>query len=153
MVWQVELDEKTNKARSWVKSEVFYSIASAERGPTEGPSEWVMVNFMKVREGAGEDYINMELDYFLPIHQAHIDAGQLDDWLLMGRGMPYGASYDYQYMTVDVYGSWDNVFASPIDGVWDQVHPDLDTAELWEKMSKTRKLIRGELWHSEIGID
>ncbi|MBR9920030.1 MAG: hypothetical protein GYB31_04265 [Bacteroidetes bacterium] len=148
-----KLDEKTNRARSWVKSELFHSIDKATPSDMEGAPEWVMVNFMQVDEGGGYEYVNMELEYYKPIHQAHIDAGKLDDWFLLGRGMPYGTDYDYQFITIDAYGSWDNVFAPGIEDVWESVHPDVDPNEVWEKMAAARSLIRGELWHLELGTD
>lgn len=138
-VWKAISD-----ARDWMRSEMFVFIDEAVEG-SGPPAEYISVNYMKVAEGRGSDYIAMEREIFKPVHQAQVERGTRQDWGLYARRAPWGAAFDYNFITVDVHGSLDNMFAGQ-GGLWSEVHPDLSASNAFEKMAKLRSLQRSETW-------
>ncbi|MDN5216969.1 hypothetical protein QQ020_33165 [Fulvivirgaceae bacterium BMA12] len=141
-----ELSKKTAAARDLVWGEVFTVTDEAIPGPSASPAQFIAVNFMEVEQGKGAAYEEMERELVKPVHAARAEAGDMQDWLLLSRMAPWGDEYEYQYMTVDLYGSWENMSKDSFGEAWKKVHPEKDMATFYEKILETRTLKRQETW-------
>lgn len=141
-----KLNEKTSASRDLVWGEVFTIIDEAVPGPLNPPAQFIAVNFMAVDQGKGADYVKMEQEIFKPLHAAMVEAGDIQDWILLSCMAPQGDDYEYQYTTVDVYGSWENYGKNSMAKAWEKVHPDKDINDYFEKTAQTRTLKRKETW-------
>lgn len=137
-------------------SSVFFLQDEAFPGPggvNDDDAKFVVVNTMKVQEGNGRAYRQMESDIFKPMHQADAKKGNRHDWLMLQRIMPYGSDYDDSYLTLDVFTSWLQMGKAGISDVFAEVHPDKKPEEAWEKMGALRELKRSEVWEIVMAVN
>ena len=114
--------------------------------PGPSNSNMIVVNFMDVKPGMGSEYEKMESEVFKPVHSASQKAGHLVDWSLWERVLPYGSSFDHDYLTVDVWGSYENMAKADSGASWKAVYPDKNPADIYKKMAETRDLLKAEIW-------
>ena len=141
-----QLYEKTSSARDLVWGEMFTLIDEAVPGPSNTPAEFIAVNFMAVDEEKGAAYTKIERELIKPVQIARTEAGNLLDWLLFARLAPKGDDYEYQYITVDAFGSWENYGKKSFMEAWKKVHPDKDPESSHKKIVEIRTLKRKETW-------
>ncbi len=119
------------------------AIPGSEGGA--GIPKFIRVNSMKVAEANMGAYASMESEVYKPLHKASIDAGELYDWLLVQRIMPFGTEWDNTFMTLDIYSEWSDM-ATNSGRFFEEVHPGKDPEALWQDMAALRELRRAELW-------
>jgi len=102
----------------------------------------LVVQFLKPKHGKAGDYREMEESVYKKVHQARMDAGQMQSWVLFRRFLPSGAEADFHYVTFSGYGDqsggWDETFAQSVL-----------TKEEWKKVSKpndVRTVVAEETW-------
>lgn len=123
---------------------IFFTISETCLAQEEEPI-YTVVNFMKVKQGGGADYVNMEKTYWKPIHQELVKEGKILGWYLYG--IPYtGTDDEYNYVTVThVKGS------SNMEEEWyrtellTKVHPEMELQEFISKTLESRELVRNRL--------
>ncbi len=96
------------------------------------------------------DYVDVEMDFWKPIHEARIAAGELQAWTLYG--VRFGERTDYDYVVVNVYRGLNNVesaFAN-LQEIAQRVHPNKDVAAYMTRTANARQIVKSELW---TGID
>ncbi len=131
---------------SWGGSEV-YGLIDQLLPPNDGPpSKLISVNFMTVAPMNGAAYVEAEQKAWKPLHEARKKAGLLENWLLFGRILPQGTDFDGNYVTVDAWGSMENMMAPVPDGLFEEVHPDKNFGKVMGKTAALRELKRSELW-------
>jgi tetratricopeptide (TPR) repeat protein len=141
--------ERYKKAAENVGSEVFVIRDEAFPGPkgaSDKEAKFVTVNHMKVSEANGDAYTKMESEIFKPLHQARAKAGNMHEWVLAQRIMPYGTLGDNTFLTFDIYNEWGDMGVGMSDGLFKKVHPDKDPNTVWNKMANLRELRRSEVW-------
>ena len=109
-------------------------------------SNMIVVNYMDVKAGMGDEYVKMETEVFKPVHAASQKAGELIDWSVWQRVLPYGSSFDHNYLTVDVWGSYKKMANANMEAAWKEVYPDKSPADVYSKMADTRDLLKAEIW-------
>ncbi len=96
------------------------------------------------------DYVDVEMDFWKPIHEARIAAGELQAWTLYG--VRFGERTEYDYVVVNVYRGLNNVgsaFAN-VQEIAQRVHPNKDVAAYMTRTANARQIVKSELW---TGID
>ena len=121
-------------------------VMKDELVPGPSNSHMIVVNYMDVAPGMGDEYVQMEREVFKPVHAENHKNGNLTDWSLWQKILPYGSDSDHDYLTVDVWGSYENMANNNAEKAWKVVHPDKDPAMVYEKMAKTRDLKKAEVW-------
>ena len=139
--------EKTGKTRKLVRGEVYRLIDQAAPPETK-PGKFIMVNFMKTTPGMSQEYVAMERDYYKKQHQMAIEAGARKNWLLWAKQLPYGTKEWSNFTTVDAYDSMAQMMQPMPKDAEAKIKEKLgmSPSEAYEKMSKTRDLLRGEMW-------
>ncbi len=136
-------------AMDFMGSEVFVVRDEAFPGPVGGSDKmpkYVRVNHMDVSENNSSAYAKMESDIFKPIHQANAKAGNLHDWMMLQRIIPYGSDGDNDFLTFDIFSEWGDMAGGNFSALFKQVHPDKNMDDTWNKMSGLRDLRRSEIW-------
>jgi len=141
-----EIIERTNKSRTRVKSELFYRIATAPQIPLEKPAPYLQVNFMSVKPEMREEYEILETEIWQPIHNELIQQGESTGWGVWSLLFPRGANRPYQYVTLNAFSDYANVFELEIEPAFSGVHPDKSYQDFINKTIKTRTNARIELW-------
>lgn len=119
------------------------SVASAQADTTL----YYQLDYMKA---TSPDYVGIEVDFWKPIHEARIAAGELESWTLYS--VRFGERTEYDYVTVNVYRgmkSVGNAYPNP-EEIAQRVHPNKDVAAEMARTSNARQNVKSELWS---GID
>ncbi len=141
-----EIMERTNKARDYYKSELYYSVASVPEIPLKDPAPYIQVNYMNVAPGNNSEYEATEKDIWMPIHQESIRTGKTVGWGFWAALIPRGAGRPYQYITVNTFSDYSYVFALDFSVPFKGIHPDKDYSEMLERTREVRTIVQTELW-------
>ncbi|MDA9773961.1 hypothetical protein N9B82_03300 [Saprospiraceae bacterium] len=114
--------------------------------PTKTKSKIMVVNFMDVKPGDREAYLEMEDAIFKPLHSASNKEGKLIDWFIAEREIPYGMKVKTDYITVDKFDNYEDYFSNNFMELFKSVHPTMNAKEAMIKMAEKRKLIKSEIW-------
>jgi len=137
-----ELSKATGDSRVLTHNEVYWL---QDEATSEKETKYLTVNYFKVREGGGQEYVDMEKELYKPWHQESMKTSDRSYWGVYSmRPRPHNK---YQYVTVDGY-TGEDVEGYDAQAVWKTVHPDKDWDETWQKIAGTRetaKSVRYEL--------
>ena len=141
-----ELMQKTYESRTRIKSELFYSIATAPEIPLERPAPYMQVNFMKVEPQMASEYEQLESEIWQPIHNESIRSGRTTGWGLWSSLFPRGSGRPYQYITLNSFSEYSYIFELDFSIPFNSIHPDKDFAETQARTWEVRSIVRTELW-------
>ena len=141
-----EIMERTYDARENVKTELYYSVATAPEIPLEIPASYLQVNYMHVESGRQSEYEQLESEIWLPIHNESIQSGRTTGWGLWRALFPRGAGQKYQYITLNTFSEFSYIFELDFSIPFIDIHPEKDFAEVTQKTRQVRSIVRTELW-------
>jgi hypothetical protein len=75
------ITKKTN-AIAWVMALLLASISLTGRSQDQNPSVFAVVEYMKVKQGDEQKYIDLERNYWKKIHQERVNNGEIVRWVL-----------------------------------------------------------------------
>ena len=129
---------------------VALSLAIAISIPAQDNTIYVQVDYMKPLEGSEDDYVWMENMIYKPIHKERINSGEIVGWYLYAVQYPRGTGTEYDYVTLTFYGNFSlmDAGAVPYEDIISQVHPDKSGQDIADYASKTRKLVKSEVFKS-----
>jgi len=141
-----EIMERTYESRDHIKSELFYSIATAPEVPLEKPAAYMQVNFMKVETPLRSEYEQLETEIWYPIHDESIRSGRTTGWSLWSSLFPRGDGRPYQYLTLNAFTDYSYVLELDFSVPFSAIHPDKDFAVTQARTWQLRTIVRTELW-------
>ena len=141
-----ELMQRTYEARTHIKSELFYSIATAPDIPLENPAPYMQVNYMHVDPPRRTEYEQLESKIWLPIHNESIRSGRTTGWGLWSSLFPRGDGRPYQYITLNAFSEYSYIFDLDFSVPFNNIHPEKDFSETQERTWEVRSIVRTELW-------
>jgi hypothetical protein len=108
----------------------------------EQPPLYAAVHCMK---STRPDYVNLETEIWLPMHQSRVDAGRMNSWALY-RVM-YGDRSRCDYYTVETFRGHEQLNAMlDYAEVFQAVHPDRDVSAAMGATWAHRQHVASELW-------
>lgn len=138
--------ERTQGIRETVKSELYYSVATAPAIPLDKPAPYMQVNYMQVAPQVQSEYERIESEIWQPIHNQSIESGRTSGWGLWKRLFPRGAGQDYQYMTLNTFSDFSTILGLDFSVPFNEIHPDKNYELVLEKAQEARTIKRTELW-------
>lgn len=108
-------------------------------------ARYVVMNFMKVKEGMNDAYIASETKDWKPIHKEMVDTGKRAGWGLWALAFPGGTSNTHDYVTTDNYETYPQMFESQMDA-FKKAYPNQEVTPFIQKTEKTRSIVKQELW-------
>jgi len=136
--------KQTQKVKNVVKIGVVHRLLSTATVPGQLPA-YVLVNGMKIIPGADTEYLTMEKDVFMPIHEEGIKQNTRAGWALWEKA--YGGDYeDYQYITLDAYYSFKQIEDYNSPALFDKLHPNKDFNQVLTDIRKVRTMVSREVW-------
>jgi hypothetical protein len=142
---QISIALKTDKIRDLVKEEVW---KLEDREPLENLDKmyrYQVVNSMRLKPGVtGNEYSEVEKNYWKPIHQARIKGGNMYGWGLYSLVMPGGTSASYTWGTADFYSNFTDMFYD-YSALFSKIHKGKDIDKMFEKTDNTRDLLSSEV--------
>jgi hypothetical protein len=104
-----------------------------------------LVNFMKAQPGKVGDYLRLERDIYMPVHQELVRTGRMHSWAVYAVQYPYGDAREYDFVTIDAFDSLADA-DRPTDDIFRKVHPSLTPEQIDIQTEGARSLVRGEVW-------
>ena len=141
---EVDLDavmQRTDNARDmvgtdwWVRREWIqkddYSVDELK---------YVVLDWMDVNPGHEDGYMEMEKEYYMPVHQARVDAGNILTWGLWSK-MGYSESQgSVDHATSAGYASFEALMNAYPEDAWQNAHEDVDQDVIYKKMREHRTM-------------
>ena len=108
--------------------------------------DYFIVNYMKIPNTS--DWLAAEKKIWQPIAESMVQAGVTSGWSVNVQVLPSGADLPFQAVTVDVYPSWDAVFAgnSHFPENFKKAHPDMEIGTTMEKLDTLRTIVSRTLF-------
>ena len=79
--------------------------------------------------------------------EAWLKAGGKGSWSISSLRWPTGTSAPYSSLSVDVFADWNSLVRGvPLDTLWPKVHPNITSAEVFERLAKTRSVYDQEVY-------
>lgn len=124
---------------------------SAEATAQDSAELYVAVECM---DATNPDYVSVETDLWLPVHQALVDAGKRNSWALYE--VTFGDRTKCDYYTVTTYLGEEQLNADPdFASVFAEVHSRSQNREAMARTEASRVRVSTELWRvidsTEIG--
>ena len=98
------------------------------------------------------DYVSVEKDIWLPMHQELVSQGRINSWALYS--VKYGDRSTCDYYTVTTYVGGEQLNDDPaFDEVFSKVHPGKDLAQAMAATLSSREHVATELWTQADGTE
>lgn len=107
--------------------------------------DYLIANYMKVPDRG--EWLAAEKNVWQPMAESMVQAGVTSGWSVNVQVLPGGTDLPFDAVTVDVYPSWDAVFAggSHVVESFKKAHPDMDFGTTMEKLEKERTILSRSL--------
>jgi hypothetical protein len=136
-----------SKIRSFasIERQGFYRRADFVQPKTTN-FKYLILNFMKVKEGMTDQYLKAEHEEWKPLHQALVDDGSRVAWTFWQLLLPGGSKTSHDYITVDAYSSYSQIYSESYENAFKKVHAGKDMQSMFDHTDKLRDNVRTELW-------
>ncbi|MFQ5448062.1 MAG: hypothetical protein ACE5FF_14140, partial [Saprospiraceae bacterium] len=125
-----------------VFSLLFHGQINAQNDDTE----YVVVDYMKVKPGMHDKYLECEQAWKL-IHQQFVKEGKITGWSFERVVYPSGTDTEYDYITITHYKNWESMNTQnrmPLDEVFAALPEDKRAAA--ENFAEYRDMVKSEIW-------
>lgn len=101
-----------------------------------------LVEYMKVKPGMNEKYLESESKHWKPVHQERVKDGTILDWALYRIAHPSGTGTEYDYVTVTVFPNYAKM-ESPMNlDHFKTAHPNGNPEQMMEQTGNSRNLVK-----------
>ncbi|CAN5399571.1 hypothetical protein BH23BAC3_BH23BAC3_18540 [soil metagenome] len=139
-----EKDHQVKLAYS-VHSEIWKTEADVFGDNTQ-PVRYLNANFMYALPQTLQDYLYLETDIAMPIHQTQTDNERMVGWNFYRLIFPTGTAVAYNFITADHYSSLEQIEMGITREVIREVHPDMDVDEFENFADSIRERVWSDLW-------
>ena len=141
-----EMMERTEKSRKMVKAENWTRADWVGRDDMQTTDvKYIVIDWMDVHPGQWGAYMDMERDFYKPVHQKRVDGGNILSWGLSTK-MGYSESKgSIDAATTATYASWEAMMNPYPDNAWEDVHGNVSQNAIYERMRKTRTMTGSDI--------
>ena len=141
---QLSFMEKTNETRDMVKVEL-WAFNDGIFDTQDIAPKYLVTNFMKIRDGNWQEYMDLEINLAKPVHQEDINTGGRAGWAVYGLVLPYSDNRLYDAAAVDFYHTWDQYGNSDTSDIWKKIHPEKGESYIARQIENTRSLVKQDV--------
>jgi hypothetical protein len=142
---------KTNDARVLAKTSVYNRVVGVQK-PSDRPTGVLVVNYMHIKPGGDETYLQAEKTVFRPVHEEDIRREHRQDWSLWQ--LQNGDLTSHQYVTIDAFLSLAQMDADrDQDAMLKKVHNGKDVSDLIRRSLLTREMRERQIWKWIDGVN
>jgi hypothetical protein len=140
---QAQFDE----CRHIVRREIYRPVEGVHTNdaPNAPPSKYMEVDLMHPATGKTMEYIKMEKETYLPLHNERIKMGILKSWGLYEKIMPVDTRMEYEYVTVNFYDDLNKLGEGYSESV-KKLFPQKDTTSMMNETMATRTMVQSGIW-------
>jgi hypothetical protein len=121
------------------------SAAHAQQA-SQTPTQFVVLDYMKIAPGKEAEYVRLEQQVFKPLHQQRVKNKEMVAWGLYQVPFTADTHREYDYVTANVY---DNIAATEATGLmatFQRLHPGKEGTSLIAQTGAARTTVRREIW-------
>jgi hypothetical protein len=112
------------------------------------PPKYILIDYMKVEPGKGQQYIKMEQDLWKAVHKAQIENKNIESWAVYSVRYPSGTNREYDFTTATLFSNF-GALENPYKGIEiEKIHPHMTSQEFGQRTSSARKLIRSDVFYT-----
>ena len=125
--------------------DLWYAIEGV--GADVAKDNYVVLNHNTVKDGQFAEWQKLETTYWKPLVEAWLKAGGKGSWSISSLRWPTGTSAPYSSLSVDVFADWNSLVRGvPLNDLWPKVHPTITSAEVFDRLAKTRSVYDQEVY-------
>jgi hypothetical protein len=142
-----DVQTQFEECRHIVRREIYTPVQGAhtDDAPNAPPSKYMEVDLMHPAAGKTADYIKMEKETFLPLHNERIKMGILKGWGLYEKIMPVDTRMEYEYVTVNFYDDLNKLSDGYAESV-KKIFPQKDINAMFNETGATRTMVQSGIW-------
>lgn len=130
----------------WLLVAASFAVTAMVAAQSSNTSRIYVVDFMKVEPGDEDRYVEVETEWWKPVHAERVRRGSMHSWSLYRVRYPDGTAKEYDFVTVNVFETFADSELDPF-AFLAEVHSDADTASIEEETLASRRMVRGEIWY------
>ena len=70
----------------------------------------------------------------------------MNNWSLYKTNLPYGEKFEFDYMTLNGFDTWEAIIVGIPADIWKKVHGNLDFNSIHDEILPKRNTVNNELW-------
>jgi len=129
-----------------ITHEALYSREEYVTSKTPAPLKYIIIDYMKVRDGMANEYVKVETEDWKPFHQLLVNENKMASWGLWGQVFTSGGKTAHDYVTSNAYSSYDQIGNINYAETFKRANPTKDVQASFERADKSRDRVRSELW-------
>lgn len=142
---EIALALRSPEIKDQVYEEVWKTVDIIMNPATDHPFRFQVFNAMKLKDDVqGDEYQNIEVNYWKPWHQHRIKNNQLHGWGLYNMIIPGGTEREYQWATVDYFDKFIDIMSND-DNAFAKIHGAKNADKYLEETLSKRDLLRTEV--------
>jgi hypothetical protein len=149
-----DIQTQFDESRHIVRREIYTPVQGAHTNdtPNAQPSKYMEIDLMHPAAGKTADYIKMEKETFLPLHNERIKMGIMKGWGLYERIMPVDSRMGYEYVTVNFYDDLNKFGDGYVESV-KKVFPQKDMNAMFNETESIRTMVQSGIWKLMYYVD
>lgn len=128
------------------KTELWTVRNSIVNDMTAPPSNFLMMDYMLVRQGRELEYQMLEDEVAKPLHEQRLTTGVMEGWEMYQLVAPGGVNYGYNFATGNYFSELQHIEFGFNEELIRSQNPDVDLMDFFEQIWSTRDLIRSQTW-------
>ncbi len=132
-------------SRSIVHSELWVVRNSITKSEDSPPSQYMMMDYMKVPLGREFEYQMFEDEVAKPLHEDRMELDRMNAWAVNELIVPGGVQYGYNFSTGNYFTNIEHIAFGFTNEIIRANHPDVNLMEFFETIFATRDLVKREL--------
>jgi hypothetical protein len=134
-------------------SQLWKTEAGIFDATTKNPSQYMVLNYMKVTPGRELEYLALENDIARPLHIERLKQGIMYSWRTFSLIIPSGAKIGYNFTTADFYNNVENIQFEFTNDVMKNAMPHANVTETLNAINSTREIQSSELLQLLLSIE
>lgn len=122
------------------------SLLSPESDNSVNTSRFMTMDYMNVAQGRGLEYLMLEDEVAMPLHQVRINQDNMTGWEVYSLILPGGTEYGYNFATGNYFDHIEDIEFGFTQELIKQTMPGTDVADLLNTIYETRDLVKSETW-------
>lgn len=110
------------------------------------PAKYMTMDYMNVVQGRGLEYLMLEDEVAMPLHQERVRRDQMKGWEVFSLVVPGGTEYGYNYATGNYYDQLSHMEFGFTQELIKHTMPGTNVGELLNTIYETRDLVKSEVW-------
>ena len=129
-----------------------YSRLELVTAPVVALPKFLMMDYMKVKDGMLDEYLKVEREDWKPLHQVLANEGNRVGWALWDYAVPGGTGSSHDFVTAMMFTDYGQIKEANDGEAFTKAHPGKDLAASVARTRRSRDVVRSELWETVLSL-